>query len=96
MASPNKAGDRIKKSGIYSVVHEGQHAETHEATCLAGLFVGIHGHRKGCLTEMSMRRQSRNALRASPSLFHVEVALEKVDRRRGDLSRIEVGVGTDT
>ncbi len=36
MASPNKAGDRIKKSGIYSVVHEGQHAETHEATCLAG------------------------------------------------------------
>ena len=36
MAEPNKAGDKIKKSGIYSVVHEGQHADTHEVTCIAG------------------------------------------------------------
>jgi hypothetical protein len=31
-----KAGDKIRKSGIYSVLHHGKHAETHEVTCVAG------------------------------------------------------------
>jgi hypothetical protein len=36
MADPYKAGEKITKSGIYSVLHEGPHAETHEVTCVAG------------------------------------------------------------
>lgn len=36
MADPNRAGEKIKKSGIYSVLHEGKHAESHDVTCIAG------------------------------------------------------------
>jgi len=36
MAAPIKAGEKIKKSGIYSVLHDGKHAESHEVTCIAG------------------------------------------------------------
>jgi hypothetical protein len=36
MAIPSKPGEKIRKSGIYSVVHEGPHAKTHEVTCVAG------------------------------------------------------------
>ena len=36
MADAFEAGEKIKKSGIYSVLHEGKHAETHEVTCVAG------------------------------------------------------------
>ena len=36
MAGLFKPGDRITKSGIYSVTHEGKHAETQEVTCVAG------------------------------------------------------------
>jgi hypothetical protein len=31
-----KAGDKIRKSGIYSVLHDGKHNEAHEVTCVAG------------------------------------------------------------
>ena len=36
MADPFKAGDTVKKSGIYSVRHKDTHAEDHDVTCLAG------------------------------------------------------------
>jgi hypothetical protein len=36
MADPFKAGDKVRKSGIYSAVHEGKHANAHEVTCIAG------------------------------------------------------------
>ena len=36
MADTFEAGARVKKSGIYSVVHEKKHAEDHEVTCVAG------------------------------------------------------------
>jgi hypothetical protein len=36
MAGASKAGDTVKKSGIYSVVHDGEHADAHEVTCVAG------------------------------------------------------------
>jgi hypothetical protein len=36
VADPYKAGDKIKKSGIYSVLHKGRHAEAQEVTCVAG------------------------------------------------------------
>ena len=36
MAASHKPGDKITKSGIYAVTHEGKHAEAHEATCIAG------------------------------------------------------------
>jgi hypothetical protein len=31
-----KSGDKVKKSGIYSVLHDRQHAEAHDVTCIAG------------------------------------------------------------
>lgn len=36
MASSFKPGEKITKSGIYSVSHEGKHAEPQEVTCVAG------------------------------------------------------------
>jgi hypothetical protein len=36
MADPFKSGDKVKKSGIYSVLHDGKHASAHEVTCIAG------------------------------------------------------------
>jgi hypothetical protein len=36
MADALKAGDTVKKSGIYSVHHKDGHAEDHNVTCLAG------------------------------------------------------------
>lgn len=36
MADPFRAGDTVKKSGIYSVHHKDGHAEDHDVTCLAG------------------------------------------------------------
>lgn len=36
MAAAFKPGEKVKKSGIYSVVHDGEHAEAHEVTCVAG------------------------------------------------------------
>ncbi len=36
MADTFEAGDTVKKSGIYSVVHDRKHAEEHEVTCVAG------------------------------------------------------------
>jgi hypothetical protein len=36
MAEPFKSGERVKKSGIYSVLHGGKHADAHEVTCIAG------------------------------------------------------------
>ena len=36
MAGSFKPGDKIAKSGIYAVAHEGQHAEAQEVTCVAG------------------------------------------------------------
>lgn len=36
MAEPFKPGDKIVKSGIYAVVHDGAHAAPQEVTCLAG------------------------------------------------------------
>ncbi len=36
MGGSFKVGDKIQKSGIYSVLHEGKHAEPHEVTCVAG------------------------------------------------------------
>jgi hypothetical protein len=37
MAEALKAGDKVKKSGVYSVAHEGKHAAAHEVTCIAGI-----------------------------------------------------------
>jgi hypothetical protein len=31
-----KARDKIRKSGIYSVLHDGKHRAPHEVTCVAG------------------------------------------------------------
>jgi hypothetical protein len=31
-----KAGEKIRKSGIYSVLHDGKHSEAHDVTCVAG------------------------------------------------------------
>lgn len=36
MAEAFKAGDRVKKSGIYSVLHGQEHAKSHDVTCMAG------------------------------------------------------------
>ena len=36
MAEMFKPGEKVKKSGIYSVVHEDGHAAPHEVTCVAG------------------------------------------------------------
>ncbi|HXN30753.1 MAG TPA: hypothetical protein VN894_02785 [Polyangiaceae bacterium] len=36
MADAFKSGDKVKKSGIYSVLHEGKHADAHDVTCIAG------------------------------------------------------------
>jgi hypothetical protein len=36
MGDTFKAGDKIKKSGIYSVLHEGEHSNAHDVTCVAG------------------------------------------------------------
>lgn len=36
MASTFKAGDKVKKSGIYSVIHDREHADAHDVTCVAG------------------------------------------------------------
>jgi hypothetical protein len=36
MADAFKAGDKVKKSGVYSVVHDGAHVKAHDVTCLAG------------------------------------------------------------
>ena len=36
MADTFKSGDKVKKSGIYSVLHEGKHADAHDVTCIAG------------------------------------------------------------
>src|ERR1700689_3451092 len=33
MGDTFKAGDKIKKSGIYSVLHEGEHSNAHDVTC---------------------------------------------------------------
>jgi len=32
----SKPGDKVKKSGIYSVRHHGPHASNHDVTCVAG------------------------------------------------------------
>jgi hypothetical protein len=36
MADPLKAGAKVKKSGVYSVLHDGGHVAAHEVTCVAG------------------------------------------------------------
>jgi hypothetical protein len=36
MADALKAGAMVKKSGIYTVSHAGDHAAAHEVTCVAG------------------------------------------------------------
>jgi hypothetical protein len=36
MADALKAGDTVKKSGIYSVRHEDEHVGAHDVTCVAG------------------------------------------------------------
>jgi hypothetical protein len=36
MADALKAGETVKKSGIYSVLHDGEHVGAHEVTCVAG------------------------------------------------------------
>ncbi len=36
MAGSFKPGDKVTKSGIYSVTHDGKHTDAHEATCVAG------------------------------------------------------------
>ena len=36
MADPFKSGEKITKSGIYSVVHADEHTGVHEVTCVAG------------------------------------------------------------
>ena len=36
MSDAWKAGDTVKKSGIYSVRHKGGHARDHDVTCVAG------------------------------------------------------------
>jgi hypothetical protein len=36
MAGSFKPGDKVTKSGIYSVTHDGKHADAQEATVVAG------------------------------------------------------------
>jgi hypothetical protein len=36
MGDGAKAGDTVKKSGIYSVKHRESHADEHDVTCVAG------------------------------------------------------------
>jgi hypothetical protein len=36
MVDTFKPGEKVKKSGIYSVTHDGEHAQAHEVTCVAG------------------------------------------------------------
>jgi hypothetical protein len=36
MPSLFKVGDKVRKSGIYSVEHDGKHADAHDVTCIAG------------------------------------------------------------
>jgi len=36
MVDTFKAGDKVKKSGIYSVIHDRKHADAHDVTCVAG------------------------------------------------------------
>ena len=31
-----KPGEKVKKSGIYSVLHDGEHSRAHDVTCVAG------------------------------------------------------------
>jgi hypothetical protein len=44
MSDTYQSGDKVKKSGIYAVLHDGAHAEKHEVTCVAGrTFPPCHG-----------------------------------------------------
>jgi hypothetical protein len=36
MATIYKPGEKVPKSGIYDVVHDNQHAENHQVTCVMG------------------------------------------------------------
>ncbi len=36
MADPFKVGEKVRKSGIYSVLHDGKHVGDHDVTCIAG------------------------------------------------------------
>jgi hypothetical protein len=36
MAELFKPGAKVKKSGIYAVVHDDNHADAHEVTCVSG------------------------------------------------------------
>jgi hypothetical protein len=36
MSEGCKAGDTVKKSGIYTVRHKGAHTRDHDVTCIAG------------------------------------------------------------
>ncbi len=36
MVDTFKAGEKVKKSGIYSVIHDCKHAVSHDVTCVAG------------------------------------------------------------
>jgi hypothetical protein len=36
MSDDYKPGDKVKRSGIYAVVHDEEHEEEHEVTCVAG------------------------------------------------------------
>ena len=36
MAEMFKPGAKVKKSGIYGVVHDDNHADAHEVTCVSG------------------------------------------------------------
>jgi hypothetical protein len=44
MSDTYQPGDKVKKSGIYAVLHDGTHEEKHEVTCVAGkTFPPCHG-----------------------------------------------------
>ncbi len=36
MSDIYKPGDKVKRSGIYAVLHDDDHEENHEVTCVAG------------------------------------------------------------
>ena len=36
MSETSKPGDKVMRSGIYTVLHDEEHAENHEVTCVAG------------------------------------------------------------
>jgi hypothetical protein len=36
MADAFKPGEKVKKSGIYTVLHDDDHAENHDVTCISG------------------------------------------------------------